>query len=142
MRIGWSFFAILLTLTLVSRAAFPASQFYLSSVDNHTHGEDLADIHNIFFLNGMIAHEHEHDHEHQHDDKATPDDSPKTSLPSDQPNGHSHSHTHVAFENTAWANPEVSINSTMIAPQVQNWSVTEDTYFFNFLSRIFRPPIS
>lgn len=139
MRFVFSFLAVLISLTLVSRAAFPAAQFYTSGSNNHAHDDASSDGHSTVFLNGFLAHEHTHDHEERGSDH---DDSTSTSEPRSNPSGHSHSHVHILVESAAWIATDSMFKTAVLIPPTASWSVVEDIYVFNFLSGIFRPPIA
>lgn len=138
MRFVLSFISVLMTLTLVSRSAFPAPQFYTSGSDSHAHKPVSSGTHDTVFLNGFLAHEHAHGHEEHgsgSEDSATP-------AESSSPDAHSHSHVHILIESAAWIAADSTLNTSIIIPPTATWSVAEESYVFNFLSRIFRPPIS
>lgn len=118
MRFLLPIFAVFFTLTLVSRTVSSVQHFYTSD---------------------LVSHEHAHEHSEHGPDQAH---SSASSEHSSAPTGHSHSHTHVLIEYAAWVDTNSALKTHIVAPQSIFSSAVENIYFFNFLSRIFRPPIA
>ncbi len=130
--------AVFLTLTLVTRAAYSVQQFHGSDLVGHVHDDGPSNIDYTSPLNALMAHQHIHEHKehspHQDDSSAPLDQSGGT-------NEHSHSHTHVLNDYSAWVATDSTLETPISALSSVFSSADDEIYFFDFLSRIFRPPI-
>lgn len=128
------FLSLILTVTLVSRSFAFGSQYFTAGTSEHTH-ENSSEEHDWSLLTGSLTHDHEHDHQpdiSSHDDPASPISS----------GSHGHSHTHILVDNSPWIKAEPTPTIISIERTIVSWSPSNESYVFNFLSSIFRPPIA